>query len=70
MFVFWYCHKRGREMRLAKEAAAGGKDGESRVEEVEGDDDDLEVEVTDEEEGEDEAEEGGEGRGGGAGRQC
>jgi riboflavin biosynthesis pyrimidine reductase len=26
MFVFWYCHKRGREVRLAREAEeAGGK---------------------------------------------
>ncbi|EMC92892.1 hypothetical protein BAUCODRAFT_37803 [Baudoinia panamericana UAMH 10762] len=50
MFVFWYCHKRGKEARLAKEAAK--KDG-GKVEEVEGDDDDIEVDVTDEE-GEDE----------------
>jgi hypothetical protein len=39
MFVFWYCHKRGREVRLAKEAEAEGVEGE----------DVLEVEVTDEE---------------------
>jgi hypothetical protein len=39
MFVFWYCHKRGREVRLAKEAEAEGAEGE----------DVLEVEVTDEE---------------------
>lgn len=23
MFVFWYCHKRGKEVRLAREAEAG-----------------------------------------------
>ena len=28
MFVFWYCHKRGREVRLANEAGAG-KEGET-----------------------------------------
>lgn len=27
MFVFWYCHKRGREVRLAREADAE-KEGE------------------------------------------
>lgn len=36
MFVFWYCHKRGREVRLAKEA-----ESEEGV---------LEVDVTDEDE--------------------
>lgn len=41
MFVFWYCHKRGREVRLAREAEEGQEDGE--------DDDALEVEVSDEE---------------------
>lgn len=31
LFVFWYCHKRGRETRLAKEklSAEEGSDGES-----------------------------------------
>ena len=38
MFVFWYCHKRGREVRLAKEAEAEGVEGDV-----------WEVEVTDEE---------------------
>ena len=41
MFVFWYCHKRGREVRLAREAEEGQGDGE--------DEDALEVEVSDEE---------------------
>ena len=40
MFVFWYCHKRGREVRLAKEAE---EDGGGEV---------LEVEVSDDEEAE------------------
>ena len=42
MFVFWYCWKRGREVRLAKEAEAGGVEGEEG-------EDALEVDVTDEE---------------------
>ena len=42
MFVFWYCHKRGREVRLAREAEEGQGDGE--------DEDALEVEVSDEDE--------------------
>lgn len=30
MFVFWYCHKRGKEVRLAREAgAAGSIEGEA-----------------------------------------
>ena len=42
MFVFWYCHKRGKEVRLAREAA-----------EAEGEESDvMEVEVSDEEEAE------------------
>jgi hypothetical protein len=41
MFVFWYCHKRGREARLAK-TSEGEKDGAD-------DDDNIEVESTDEE---------------------
>jgi hypothetical protein len=40
MFVFWYCHKRGRETRLEKEAQAA-KDGEAAVvEEISSDTDD------------------------------
>ncbi|KAK5128493.1 hypothetical protein LTR85_003161 [Meristemomyces frigidus] len=53
MFVFWYCHKRGKEARLAKEAEAG-KEGETVAED---DDGEFEAEVTDEEEAEGEAEE-------------
>lgn len=36
MFVLWYCHKRGREVRLEKEKvdAEGEVDGSSRVEEL------------------------------------
>lgn len=55
MFVFYYCHKRGREVRLAREAANSAS-GDGTVEEVEDDD---EIEVTDEEEPEEE--EGAEG---------
>ena len=45
MFVFWYCHKRGKEVRLAAEAAEAGEDREGFVEEVE---------VTDEDDADDE----------------
>lgn len=49
MFVFWYCHKRGRETRLAKASTA--VEGESK--DVDGandedDDDDIEDEYSDE----------------------
>ncbi|QIW95769.1 hypothetical protein AMS68_001287 [Peltaster fructicola] len=40
MFVFYYCWKRGREVRLAKQSTVDGADD---------DDEDLEVDVTDEE---------------------
>ncbi|KAF2165847.1 hypothetical protein M409DRAFT_24133 [Zasmidium cellare ATCC 36951] len=61
MFVFWYCHKRGREIRLAKTAEGEAQEGEVKEvgEEEENDDDDdgddIEVEYTDEEAGEEEA---------------
>lgn len=42
MFVFWYCHKRGKETRLAKEAASGS-DGE--IEEIEEDEDTADEEA-------------------------
>lgn len=46
MFVFWYCHKRGREARLEKESAGeklgGSADGAD-------DEDIVEVDSTDEE---------------------
>lgn len=50
MFVFWYCHKRGKETRLAKAAEGEAQEGEAK----EGDDDvddgdDIEAEYTDEE---------------------
>ena len=50
MFVFWYCHKRGKEVRLAREAAEG-QEGEEDILEVEdSDEDDAEkVEGSDEE---------------------
>jgi hypothetical protein len=51
MFVFWYCHKRGREVRLAKEAE--GEEGEEGVLEVEVSDED---EIGEDDEGEDEDE--------------
>jgi hypothetical protein len=37
LFVLWYCHKRGREVRLEKEAAAAGQppvEAGSRIEEL------------------------------------
>lgn len=43
MFVFWYCHKRGRETRLAKEAEVS----------TTADDDDDDIEVSDSDENED-----------------
>ena len=49
MFVFWYCHKRGKEVRLAREAEEG-EEGE----------DVLEVEVSDDEDAEKVEEELGE----------
>ena len=39
MFVFWYCHKRGKEVRLAKEAGEGGTGEEEDVLEVSDDGD-------------------------------
>lgn len=45
LLVFWYCHKRGKEVRLAKERAAAGEiDDSHRFEEL--DDDDSDVSVT------------------------
>ncbi|KAK5741496.1 hypothetical protein LTR17_003934 [Elasticomyces elasticus] len=63
MFVFWYCHKRGKEVRMAKELEAGkgekgfveGEDGEGEMEVEVSDEDDVE----DEAEGEDEKKTGG-----------
>lgn len=34
MFVLWYCHKRGREVRLAQEAAGGDIGDDERFEEL------------------------------------
>lgn len=52
LLAMWYCHKRGREVRLARERAAQGSiDGGDRIQELEDDDDDddsIEVEdITD-----------------------
>lgn len=47
MFVFWYCHKRGKETRLAREEAASAN-AEAEY------DDDMESDVTDEDMPEDE----------------
>lgn len=47
MFVFWYCHKRGKQVRLEREGAAASALGDVTAEE---EDDDLEV--TDSDEGE------------------
>lgn len=48
MFVFWYCHKRGKEVRLAKEAEgiAVAEEGESGAEDTveEGEDDEVDDE--------------------------
>lgn len=38
MFVFWYCHKRGKETRLAREAASGS---EVEIEELDEDGNDT-----------------------------
>ncbi|EGP89687.1 uncharacterized protein MYCGRDRAFT_107818 [Zymoseptoria tritici IPO323] len=50
MFVFWYCHKRGKEARLARtnESLDGGGKVEGEVDDAE-DDDDVEAESTDDE---------------------
>ncbi|KAK6442161.1 hypothetical protein LTR95_001602 [Oleoguttula sp. CCFEE 5521] len=42
MFVFWYCHKRGKEVRLAKEQAAL-EEGDGAADVAEEDDDEIEV---------------------------
>lgn len=34
LFVLWYCHKRGREVRLEREKSADGVSGKDRVEEL------------------------------------
>ncbi|POS79278.1 hypothetical protein DHEL01_v202339 [Diaporthe helianthi] len=34
MFVLWYCHKRGREVRLEREKSAGAVEAGSRIEEL------------------------------------
>ncbi|KAK3073243.1 hypothetical protein LTR53_005338 [Teratosphaeriaceae sp. CCFEE 6253] len=53
MFVFWYCHKRGKEVRLAQSQDEGK--GEGFVEGADGEGE-LEVEVSDEEGGDEEGE--------------
>lgn len=37
LFVFWYCHKRGREERIKKESAAQLVDSEGRIVELDDD---------------------------------
>lgn len=34
LFVLWYCHKRGREVRLEKEKSASAVEAGSRIEEL------------------------------------
>ena len=34
MFVLWYCHKRGREVRLEREKSASAIEAGSRIEEL------------------------------------
>jgi len=46
LFVFWYCHKRGKESRLEKEKLAA-QEGQSDVESVSDMDDSLMVGVDD-----------------------
>ena len=58
MFVFWYCHKRGREVRLAKEAAEEAGEGEEV--EGEGEDEEEDLEDVDEEDYEEEEDDGAE----------
>lgn len=49
MFVFWYCHKRGKETRLAKAAEGEAQEGEAKDGGEDADDgDDIEVDDTDE----------------------
>lgn len=38
MFVLWYCHKRGREVRLEREKSASAVEAGSRIEELSDDD--------------------------------
>lgn len=54
MFIFWYCHKRGKETRLAREQACGAGA------EAEDNDDDMESDVTDEDVPEDHVKTAGE----------
>ena len=37
LFVFWYCHKRGREERIKRESAAQLVDSEGRIVELDDD---------------------------------
>lgn len=46
MFVFWYCHKRGKEVRLANESSAASS---QIIEEEEEEDGDIEVSASDNE---------------------
>lgn len=56
MFVFWYCHKRGKETRLAKAAEGEAQEIEAKDGDEDADDgDDIEVEYTDEEAGDEDA---------------
>ena len=49
MFVFWYSHKRGKEVRLERESAANkANEGEGKEEEYDGSD----YDATDSDEGE------------------
>jgi hypothetical protein len=34
LFVLWYCHKRGREVRLEREKTEEAVDGSERIEEL------------------------------------
>lgn len=38
MFVLWYCHKRGREVRLEREKSTSAVEAGSRIEELSDDD--------------------------------
>ncbi|TKA26172.1 hypothetical protein B0A50_04669 [Salinomyces thailandicus] len=54
MFVFWYCHKRGREVRLAKEGEEAGEQVEEASEE--GEDVEASDDTEDEKAGQDQEE--------------
>jgi len=53
MFVFWYCHKRGKQVRLDRESAEGNKTGEEVEGEGKDDFDGSDFDATDSDGGDD-----------------